>query len=179
MDLVPISSHERRIEWNSDELVGTFTTRKVSLAKIERRVLGLLDKSLMYTLKRIGPKNEPWGTPVLIALVLDSFLLTLTMKDLFVRKVLMIFSIWSGKLYLSSFSKRPLCQTESNALFRSRRSIPVNLFLLCSLAIWWMTLISWRIVDYNLPCGYHYNLHTWPGYQEFLGTPWCHENLHI
>lgn len=137
MDWVWISSHEWRFVVDHKE-----ARIVMSSVNIEKNVLGFLGMSFIYMLKRIGPKTEPWGTPALMTLVLDRSLFTLTLKDMSIRKLLMILSIWSGNLYLSNLRRRPLCQTMSNALFRSRSSIHVNLFLL------WTTLMSFRIVEW-------------------------------
>lgn len=94
--------------------------------------MGFSGRSLMYMLKRMGPRTEPCGTPDSTCLIVEFSLFNLTMKDPLLIKLLMVFIKLVGKLYSCSLKKSPLCHTESKALFRSKRTIAEKRFLLCS-----------------------------------------------
>ena len=49
-----------------------------SAKRIENQMLGALEKSFINTIKKSGPRIEPWGSPCVINFVFDLLLLYIT-----------------------------------------------------------------------------------------------------
>ena len=56
-----------------------------SAKRIENKMLDALEKSFINTIKKRGPRIEPWGTPCVINFVSDLLLSYITNWDLFVK----------------------------------------------------------------------------------------------
>ena len=56
-----------------------------SAKRIKNKMLDALQKSFINTIKKIGPRIKPWGTPCVINFVSDLLLLYITNWDLFVK----------------------------------------------------------------------------------------------
>ena len=74
----------------------------------------LSGRSLMYSRKSVGPKMEPWGTPVLTGYFCEDFLSRSTRSCLLLRKEEIKPNIWPEIPQDLSLWRRQTCQTLSN-----------------------------------------------------------------
>lgn len=76
--------------------------------------------SFMNMLKKVGPREEPYGTPDRIFLCEYVRWITFTLKERLDRLDLIMMIRGEGKLSLNSFASRPVSQTFSKAFLESR-----------------------------------------------------------
>ena len=81
-------------------------------------------KSLIYTRNRTGPRTDPWGTPAEISFGSDSLAETCTCCVLFVTYDSNHDSELWLNLYAANLWRSSLWFTKSNALDKSRKTVP-------------------------------------------------------
>ena len=89
----------------------------------------------MYSMKSVGPRMEPWGTPALTGYSCEDLPSRITQNHQLLRKDKMRRNIWPEIPQDFSLWRRPACQTLSKALNVSNATAQVVQNLLKAVAI--------------------------------------------
>ena len=103
--------------------------------------------SLIYSSKSVGPRMDPWRTPVLTGYSYKDFPSRTTRSRLLLTKEEIRPNIWPEIPYDLSLWRRPACQTLSIALDISSATARVARDLLKALAILSDTIVGRYAVD--------------------------------